>query len=62
MRWQDITERTRTAERHTVNTSKTSTGNQIEELQAILDEINALKQWMEDEDIVAQEAAELGES
>lgn len=45
-----------------MSTSETSTAKQIEELQAILDEVNSLKQWLDDEGIVEAEEAELGDS
>lgn len=51
-----------TAERHIMSTSETSTTKQIDELQRILDAVNELKQWMDDEDIVAKEAEELAGS
>jgi hypothetical protein len=66
MKQQSTTERTQTPERHTTNMSETSatetTQETIDRLQKIVDAIDELSEWMEEEDLVAQEQAELGES
>lgn len=46
-----------------MSTSETSTAKQqVEELQAILDEVNALRQWLDEEGLLEEEEAELGDS